>query len=222
MSHKIVPYYKTKIENNYKEIINSDIIGTNKISFDSIDSISNDLKDKNEEEIINDYNNTYLGSCAIKIKLKNFGEKIELIKDPDFNILKYNFYYPSSDQSLMSLTNPLSCEIDSSYERLVCGNISFFNKTYFANIVVMNEYFNSVDEEKMLTNSSKLLYLKLQKKGEKILYLFPQRSFIINLQNNGNRLNIATSKPGNFESFICRGNLFFIIIISFSLLQIIL
>ena len=148
-------------------------------------------------------------SCAIKIKLKNFGEKKEIIKDPDFNILKYNFYYPSTDQSLMSLTNPLSCEIDSSYERLVCGYISFFNKTYFANIVVMNEYFNCVDKEKMLTNSTKLLYLKLQKKGEKILYLVLYKSFIINLQNNGDRLNIATSKPGNFESFDCRRNLFF-------------
>ena len=209
MIHKIVPYYKTKIEDDYKEIINSDIIGTNKISFDSIDSIRNDLKDKNEDEIIYDYNNTYLESCAIKIKLKNFGEKKEIIKDPDFNILKYNFYYPSTDQSLMSLTNPLSCEIDSSYERLVCGYISFFNKTYFANIVVMNEYFNCVDKEKMLTNSTKLLYLKLQKKGEKILYLVSQESFIINLQNNGDRLNISTSKPGNFESFDCRKNLFF-------------
>ena len=219
MSHKIVPYYKIKIENDYTEIINSDIIGTNNLSFDSSDNISDILTDKNNEEdrydIIYDYNYTYLESCAIKIKLKNFGEfgnfgeKNELKKDPDFDILIYNFYYPSIDQSLMSIPNPISCEIDSSHERLVCGYVSYFNKSYLANIAVMNENFYGLDEEKMLINSTKMIYLKLQKKDNKIIYLTPQKSFIINLQNNRYRLNITTSKPGNFESFGSSENSFF-------------
>ena len=98
------------------------------------------------------------------------------------------------NQTLMRLPNPISCEIDSSFHRLVCGYISYVNKTYCANIIVMNEYFNWIDEEKMLTNSTKsLLYLKLQKKGDDIIYLVPQESFIIKLQNNGNKLNITSS-----------------------------
>ena len=213
ISHKIVPSYKIKIEKDYTQIQNSDIIGTNNISFDSIDNISDFLTDNNTEEdkydIIYDYNNTYLESYAIKIKLKNFGEKNELIKDPDFNIQKYNFYDRPTDQLLMSLTNPLSCEIDSSSERLVCGYISFFNKTYLAKIAIINENFWYSDEDKMLTNSTNLLHLKLQKKDGKILYLLPQKSFIINLKNNGDRLNSTTSKPNNFESFDSNGNLFF-------------
>ena len=142
---------------------------------DSIDNSGDILTDKNNEEdsyeIIYDYNNTYLESSAIKIKLKNFGKK-ELIKDPDFSILIYNFFYPSTDQSLINIPNPLSCEVDSSHERLVCGYVSFFNKTYLAKIAIMNKDFNGLDEDKLLIKTTKMPYLKLQKKGDKIILLF--------------------------------------------------
>ena len=63
MTHKIVPYYKIKIENEYTKIINSDsdIFGTNNLSFDSNENFSDIFTDKNNEEenndIIYDYNN---------------------------------------------------------------------------------------------------------------------------------------------------------------------
>jgi len=132
MSHKIVPYTKIKRENNNTEIINSDKNGTNNLSFDSNNNINDTAIDMNNEEenydIIYDYINTYLENSVIKIKIKKDEENNKLLKDPSFSILNYSFEYKSKDSTIMDLPNPLSCEIVSFHERLVCGYISSFNK----------------------------------------------------------------------------------------------
>ena len=208
MSHKIVPFTKIKKENTNIELINSDIIGTNILSLDSIDNISDIFTDKNNEEdnydIIYDYNNVYLENSAIKIKIKKV-EDNKLIRDLDFSILNYTFEYKSKNQTILDLPNPLSCEIITFYNRLICGYVKNVNNSYLSYIVVMNNNFNGIDEEKSIYKSASLLYLKLQKKDENSLYFFTKKCYIINLQNNG----AISSYESNFNPFSFTNNLFF-------------
>jgi len=213
MSHKIIPYTKIKKENNNTEIIESNETKTNNLSFYSINKISDIYTDMNNEEdsydIIYDYINAYLVNTVFKIKIKINEESNKLIKDPSFSILNYTFENTSKDSTIMNLLNPLSCEIVSSLERLVCGYITNNNKTYFSYIAVMNNNFDGIDEEKIIYNSTNLLYLKLQKKDENSIYFITNACFIITLKNNGNKFKIISSKGGNFYSFKCTKNLFF-------------
>ena len=173
VSHKIVPYTKVKRKNNDTEIVNSDIVGTSNLSFDSIDNISDIFLDNNNEEdnydIIYDYFNTYLENSVIKIKIKTDENNI-LINDPEFTILNYTFQYKYRSSTLMSLPNPLSCEIISSNGRLFCGYVKYLNESYSAIIVAMNNNFDGIVEAKVLSNHKSLLYFKLQKKDENSIY----------------------------------------------------
>ena len=174
MSHKIVPFTKIKKDNN----LNSDIIGTNNLSLDSIGNISDIFIEKNNEDdnydIIYDYSNVYMENSVIKIKVKK-AEENKLIRDLDFSILNYTFEYKSKNQTILDLPNPLSCEIITFYNRLLCGYVKNVNNSYLSYIVVMNSNFNGIDEEKSIYNSTSLLYLKLQKKDENSLYFFTKK-----------------------------------------------
>ena len=203
MSHKIVPFTKIKKENN-----NIEMIGTNNLSFVSVDNISDIFTDKNNEEdnydIIYDYNNIYLENSVIKIKIKK-GEDNKLIKDLTFSMLNYTFEYKSKSSTIMDLPNPLSCEIIISSNKLICGYVRNVNNSYLSYIVTMNNNFNGIDEEKSIYNSASLLYLKLQKKDENSLYFFTKKSYIISIQNNG----AISSYESNFNPISFNNNFFY-------------
>ena len=164
-------------------------------------------KIKNNEDnydIIYDYNNIYWEHSVYKIKIKIDEGNNELIKDPSFSIRNYTFEYKTNNSTIMDLPNPLTCEIITYNNRLICGYNKNETNSYLSNIIVMNENFDGIDEEKSIYKSKSLIYLKLQKKDENSLYFFSQNCYIISLQDNGD----ISSIESNFNPFKYTKNFF--------------
>jgi len=164
-------------------------------------------KIKNNEDsydIIYDYNNIYWEYSVYKIKIKIDEGNNELIIDTSFSILNYTFEYKTKNSTIMDLPNPLTCEIITSKNRLICGYNKNETNSYLSYILVMNENFNGTDGEKLIYKSGSLIYLKLQKKDENSLYFFSQNCYIISLQDNGD----ISSIESNFNPFKYTKNFF--------------